>query len=193
MGRVSATKSPSHVTRMDHLTNMKKSPCRAALAITRRSSAIPTRMSKETARFTLKKTTQKGSKCYQYITDYKLDSNNKQIYNSMKVTEIPCSCGGGMATQVPSPTPEKTVTPPPQYTLEAHWEGAMSGGNVSIEWGPETSQIPLKLKENSNNEYEGSFQGKWHAKISGECVGSGEFPVTIEVQAVDNGEDMDLR
>ena len=59
-------------------------------------------------------------------------------------------------------------------------------GDVTFDFGPDDGVIPLKLKENSSNEYEGNYQGEWHEQTSGTCVGNASYPVSIDASAVEN-------
>jgi hypothetical protein len=65
-------------------------------------------------------------------------------------------------------------------SLEVHWEGVLSMGSLTAEWGPETSVIPLTVKDKM---YTGQFTGEWKGKLTTDaCNCTGSFPVTIDVK-----------
>jgi hypothetical protein len=102
---------------------------------------------------------EKDGKCIKSVRDQEWNPKGELIKDTGWIdTEVPC------------------VT----TSLEVHWEGVLSMGSLSVEWGPETSVVPLTIKDKT---YEGQFTGNWKAKLSSDaCQCSGTFPVTVEVK-----------
>jgi hypothetical protein len=71
-----------------------------------------------------------------------------------------------------------------EFTLEFSREGSLSAGGVTINWGPDTAQIPLT---GSHGIYTGSYSGEFGAVVSGICSGSYSYPVSVDVSAKENG------
>jgi hypothetical protein len=101
---------------------------------------------------------EKDGKCIKSVRDREWNAKGKLIKDTGWVkTDVPCV----------------------RTSLEVHWEGVLSMGSLSVEWGPETSAVPLAVKDKT---YTGQFTGNWKGKLSSDaCQCSGTFPVTIDV------------
>jgi hypothetical protein len=101
---------------------------------------------------------EKDGKCIKYVRDLEWDRTGKLIKDIKSETEVPCV----------------------RTSLEVHWEGELNSGVLSVVWGPETSVVPLTVKDKT---YTGQFAGDWKGKLTTDaCNCSATFPVTIEVK-----------
>jgi hypothetical protein len=101
---------------------------------------------------------EKDGKCVKYVRDMEWDRTGKLIKDIKSETEVPCV----------------------RTSLEVHWEGELNSGVLSVIWGPDTSVIPLTVKDKT---YTGQFTGEWKAKLTTDaCNCTGTFPVTIDVK-----------
>jgi hypothetical protein len=100
---------------------------------------------------------EKDGKCIKYVRDLEWDRTGKLVKDIKSETEVPC------------------VT----TSLEVRWEGVLSMGSLSVKWGPETSVVPLTVKDKT---YTGQFTGEWKGKLTSDaCQCNATFPVTIDV------------
>jgi hypothetical protein len=70
------------------------------------------------------------------------------------------------------------------FTLEYSRQGTITTPEVTIKWGPDTAQIPLNLKDGA---FVGSYEGEFKAAVSGSCTGEYTYPVSVEVNATEEG------
>jgi hypothetical protein len=101
---------------------------------------------------------EKDGKCTKTVRDWEWNAKGELIKDTGWVrTEVPCV----------------------RTSLEVRWEGNLTMGNLSVVWGPETSVVPLTVKDKT---YQGQFKGDWKGKLTSDaCQCSGTFPVTIDV------------
>jgi hypothetical protein len=77
-----------------------------------------------------------------------------------------------------------TEVPCVNTSLEVRWEGVLNSGVLSAVWGPDTSIVPLTVKDKT---YKGHFTGEWKAKLTTDaCNCTGTFPVTIDVEGLED-------
>jgi hypothetical protein len=106
---------------------------------------------------------EKNGKCEKTTRDWEWDAKGKLIKDTgLITTEVPCV----------------------RTSLEVRWGGELTSGVLSAIWGPETSVVPLTVKDKT---YTGQFTGDWKGKLSTDaCNCSGTFPVTIDVKGLED-------
>jgi hypothetical protein len=94
------------------------------------------------------------------------------------------SPGNATATATASPTPVLSIATSAfsGFNLWVSWEGNYSppNGLLTATYGPDTVTIPL---ESSGNTYVGTYEGVWHASVTGTCTATGNPPVAFKVTA----------
>jgi hypothetical protein len=105
----------------------------------------------------------------------------------LPLTALVCSTGlpelQGKATDTALPGGVSVPTSPGGGAgLHVSWGGSYNPptGSVSVTYGPDATTIPLVL---SGGTYAGSFEGEWHASVTGACTATGHPPVTFDVMA----------
>lgn len=86
------------------------------------------------------------------------------------------------ATPSPSPSPSPLTSAGAKYALEVLYQGYISVTHSTITYGPNTATIDL---ENKQGTHEGSFERVFEAKMTGDCTGTGTFPVSYDVTATE--------
>jgi len=90
----------------------------------------------------------------------------------------------GNATAMASPAPVLSVATSAGsgFSLQISWEGnySLPNGSLTATYGPDTVAIPL---ESSGDTFAGSYEGVWHASVTGVCTAIGSPPVGFDVAA----------
>ena len=98
-------------------------------------------------------------KCTKFVRDREWDSTGKLIKDVKSTTEVPCG----------------------KYILEVLYKGSISVSHSSITYGPNTAKV--YLESDGNGTHTGSHEDRFDATMTGECTGSGVFPVAYDVVA----------
>jgi hypothetical protein len=106
---------------------------------------------------------EKDGKCIKTVRDWEWNAKGELIKDTGWITtEVPCL----------------------RTSLEVRWGGELTSGVLSVIWGPETSVVPLTVKD---KRYTGQFTGEWKGKLTTDaCNCSATFPVTIDVKGLED-------
>jgi hypothetical protein len=104
----------------------------------------------------------------------------------LPLTALVCSSsppqvqGSATGTATASPAPALPVGS--GFSLQISWEGSYSlpNGLLTAKYGPDSVTIPLK---SSGSTFAGSYEGVWHANVTGTCTATGKPPVAFDVTA----------
>ena len=89
---------------------------------------------------------EKDGKCEKTTRDWEWDAKGKLIKDTGWITtEVPCV----------------------NTSLEVRWEGELNSGVLSAVWGPDTSIVPLTVKDKT---YTGQFTGELEREINNRCL-----------------------
>lgn len=100
----------------------------------------------------------------------------------------------GNATATPSPALPLSIatSADSEFSLQVSWAGnySLPSGLATATYGPDTVTIPL---ESRGDTYVGTYEGIWHAIVTGTCTAAGSHPVSFNVTAPKNEfGDLDL-
>jgi hypothetical protein len=100
-----------------------------------------------------------NGKCEKIVTDREWNSKGKLIKNVQTRTDVPCG----------------------KYILEVLYKGFISVTHSTITYGPNTAKV--HLESDGNGTHRGKYETVFDATMTGECTGSGVFPVSYDVTA----------